>query len=730
MRQAPSTRQYPRLSPEPTAIAQAVRCLALGALLMAPAAFAQSTGEGDSSNNGNNGKDGTLPAITVTGQSDSGLKPAYAGGQVARGGGLGVLGTQDALDTPFSTLNYTAEGMRNLQARTVGDVIASESSVRNTNGDGGFGDSYQIRGLPVSVNDTGFNGLYGLVSLGRMSTAMLERVEVLKGPGTLMYGMGPAGGVGGAINLVSKRATAEPVSSITATYVGSAQFGLQTDIGRRFGEDKEWGIRVNALYADGKTSVRDNNQQQTMGSVALDYTGRKLRWSLDAYTQHEDTRNFRPQFSIGTTSMPSAPDGDSNLYPGNTLQLDDKVVATRLEYDLSDQLTAYGAIGYHEGSSAQSFPSATITSLQGDTTVRNGYYDQKVSSTSADVGLRARFETAGIKHTLTLGANTLDQQTDYFYFVNASGVASNLYNPVALSPVTAARGEPTPQSQTRLTGVALTDTLSLLDGRLLLTGGLRRQQVYSHSLSGGSSSNKTGYSPVLGVVVKPLENLSLYANYTAGLSAGGFAGAQYANAGQAFSPYKTKQYETGVKLDWGRLTTSAAVFQIERANSSTAVVGSQTFATQDGRARVRGLELSAYGEAQRGLRLMASGTLFDTRQSHTVGGTNDGKEIGAVPSHNFNLGADWDTPWLTGLALNTRIINTGSTWYSDANTLKVPGWTRVDLGARYVSRLGEKTVTYRANLENLFDKNYWVMQNGYAGTGAGRMLVVSAQLDF
>ncbi|MFJ3056170.1 TonB-dependent receptor [Herbaspirillum sp. NPDC087042] len=724
MRQAPSSRQYPRLSTEPTAIAHAVRCLALGALLVAPAAFAQSTEESGSS------KDGTLPAITVTGNSDTGLKPAYAGGQVARGGGLGVLGTQDVLDTPFSTLNYTAEGMRNLQARTVGDVIASESSVRNTNGDGGFGDSYQIRGLPVSVNDTGFNGLYGLVSLGRMSTAMLERVEVLKGPGTLMYGMGPAGGVGGAINLVTKRATDEPVSSITATYVGSAQFGLQTDIGRRFGQDKEWGIRVNALYADGKTSVRDNNQQQTMGSVALDYTGRRLRWTLDAYTQHEDTRNFRPQFSIGTTSMPTAPDGDSNLYPGNTLQLDDKVVATRLEYDLSDQLTAYGAIGYHEGSSAQSFPSATITSLQGDTTVRNGYYDQKVSSTSADVGLRARFNTAGIKHTLTLGANTLDQQTDYFYFVNASGVASNLYNPVALSAVTAARGQPTPQSQTRLTGVALTDTLSLLDGRLLLTGGLRRQQVYSHSLTGGSSSNKTGYSPVLGVVVKPLENLSLYANYTAGLSAGGFAGAQYANAGQAFAPYKTKQYETGVKLDWGRVTTTAAVFQIERANSSTAVVGSQTFATQDGRARVRGLELSAYGEAQRGLRLMASGTLFDTRQSHTAGGTNDGKEIGAVPTHNFNLGADWDTPWLTGLALNTRIINTGSTWYSDANTLKVPGWTRVDLGARYVSRLGEKTVTYRANLENLFDKNYWVMQNGYAGTGAGRTLVVSAQLDF
>ncbi|QDD63166.1 TonB-dependent siderophore receptor [Herbaspirillum seropedicae] len=709
------------LCTRPTAVAQAARLLVVGTLLAAPAAFAQDSGTA---------QDASLPTVTVTGHSDTGLPAAYAGGQVARGGGLGVLGTQDVLDTPFSTLNYTAEGIKNLQARTVGDVITSEASVRNTNGDGGFGDSYQIRGLPVSVNDTGFNGLYGLVSLSRMSTAMLERVEVLKGPGTLMYGMGPAGGVGGAINLVSKRAGEEPVSSLTATYVGSAQLGLQGDIGRRFGQDKEWGIRVNALYADGRTSVADNRQQQSMGSLALDYTGRKLRWTLDAYTQHEDTRNFRPQFSIGATSMPSAPAGDSNLYPGNTLQIDDKVVATRLEYDLTEQLTAYGAIGYHEGATAQSFPSATITGLDGATSVRNGYYDQKVVSTSADVGLRARFATGPVLHTLSMAANTLDQQTSYFYFVNATGVASNLYQPAPLAPVTAARGEPLPQSQTRLSGLALTDTLSIADGRLLLTGGLRRQQVYSNSFSTRSSSNKIGYSPVLGVVVKPLENLSLYANYTAGLSAGGFAGAQYANAGQAFAPYKTKQYESGVKLDWGRVTTTAAVFQIERANSSTAVVGSQTFATQDGRARVRGLELSAYGQAQRGLRLMASGTFFETRQSHTVGGTNDGKEIGAVPKHNFNLGADWDTPWLQGLALNTRIINTGASWYSDANTVKVPGWTRVDLGARYTSRLGGQTITYRANLENLFDKHYWIMQNSYAGYGAGRTLVLSAQVDF
>ena len=80
--------------------------------------------------------------------------------------------------------------------------------------------------------------------------------------------------------------------------------------------------------------------------------------------------------------------------------------------------------------------------------------------------------------------------------------------------------------------------------------------------------------------------------------------------------------------------------------------------------------------------------------------------------------------------MNTRITRTGSMWYSNANTLKVPGWTRADVGARYTAKAGGQVITYRANIENLFDKNYWVMQNGYVGTSSGRTFVLSAQVDF
>lgn len=727
------------------AVASAARHLVLLApMLAAPVAYAQTTsGSTDggtaataatatttTATTGSN-SNAVLPTVTVTENADP--TAPYAGGVVARGGSLGVLGTASVMDTPFSTTNYTSQGIEDVQARAIGDVIANDSSVRNTNGNGGFGDSYQIRGFTMSANDVAFNGLYGLVPLTRMPIAMLERIEVLKGPGTLMYGMGPSGGIGGAVNLVPKRATEDPISSVTASYLSDSQYGLKADIGRRFGENQEWGIRVNALYADGNTGLSGSNQQQSMGSVALDYNGGRVRWSLDAYTQHEDSRNFRPQFSIDSTlsSMPSAPSGSTNLYPNTTLQSDDKAVATRLEFDINDKLTAYGAVGYHVATSAQSFPSATISSLLGDTTVYNGYYDQKVTSTSADVGLRARFDTAGIKHTVMVGANMLNQQTDYYYAGSATGVASNLYSPTALSYDGLSRGDMTPQNQVRLTSLAVTDTMSMFNDRLRIIGGLRRQQIYQHSLTDDTqTSNKTGYSPVLAVVVKPLENLSLYANYTAALSAGGFTGASDGNPNQQFAPYKSKQYETGVKADWGRLTTTAAVFQIEQANTSTENIGGVTYTSQNGRARIRGLELTGYGELMRGLRFNASATFFDTQQSHTADGANDGKEVGAVPNHNFNLGLDWDTPWLQGLSLNTRVTKTGAMWYSDGNTLKVPGWTRADIGARYITKTAGQVVTYRANIENLFDKNYWVMQNGYVGTSSGRTFVLSAQVDF
>lgn len=675
-----------------------------------------------------------LPTVTVTAGSLDGLMPAYAGGQVARGGSLGMLGSADVMDQPFSTMNYTAELMEDQQARTLADVVINDASVRTLTSSNGFGEDFQIRGFTVGNGDVGLNGLYGLASASRMPTAIMERVEVLKGPGTLMYGIPPNGSIGGTINIVTKRAGDEPLTRITPTYQSKSQFGTLVDVGRRFGENNEWGIRVNGLYRNGDTAIDDGRQRTGMGAMALDYRGSRLRWSLDAYDQRENTDNFRPQigFQNSITSLPSAPSGHRNFYPGTELKLADTAAMTRAEYDLTDKIMVYGAFGYRYGTAEQTFPSGAADG-RGNFTALNAFYDSYSRTKTGEIGVRARFDTFGVGHILTVGATRLDQEAGNAYVTASSTVPSNIYRPVELPDVTAHRGAPQKASDSELSSIAITDTLSFANDRLLITGGVRRQKVGldNYSTATGvrtSSYSEDAYSPLAGIVFKPVENVSVYGNFTSGLTRGGIAPATAANAGEVFAPYKSKQYEAGVKVDWGKVTTSAAVFQIDRPNAITDPA--TNIYSFSGEQRNRGFELAAYGEVQRGLRLMASATFYDAKLKRTAGGVNDGNDANGVPDNTFNLGVDWDMPWVPGLSLNARAIHTGSTAYNASNTVKVPSWTRYDIGARYRTEIAGKSVVFRANVENLFNKNYWLASGSYVTVAAPRTVLLSAQIDF
>ncbi|MFJ3047292.1 TonB-dependent siderophore receptor [Herbaspirillum chlorophenolicum] len=680
-----------------------------------------------------------LPTVTIMSTADQDATAPYAGGQIAKGGSLGILGTGNAMDVPFSTVNYTAALLENQQARTLADVVENDASVRMLTSTGGFGDTFQIRGYSLSSGDVGFNGLFGLASASHMPAAIMERVEVLKGPGTLMNGINPDGSIGGSINIVTKRAGDEPLARLTTSFQGKGQAGLQTDVSRRFGTDNAWGIRVNGVYKDGEASIKDGNQQLAVGALALDYRGRQLRWSLDTYAQHEDTDNFRPQvgFLPEVTTIPSPPPADANFYRGSQLRLEDAATVSRLEYDIDGGMTVYGAIGYRYGASRQNLTTGAVNAA-GIGTLRNSYYDTYSKTMTADAGLRMRFDTAGIGHALAIGMTRLQQEAGNAYIPSSGTATYSIYTATPLPAITDARTAPKKSYDMVLTSVTLADTLSMLEGRLNIFAGARQQQVRYDSFDTvteleTSSYSASAVSPLLGVVVKPSEHLSLYANYTAGLTRGTVVPTGVLNAGQILPPYRSRQYEAGIKVDWGRMTTSAAVFQI--ANPSPVITMLQnppgaSLYSYDGEQRNRGLELSAYGEALSGLRLMASAAFFDAKLTHTANGVNDGKNATGVPAYTFSLAADWDTPWLAGLALNARVVHTSSVYFNAENTLSLPGWIRTDIGARYQTRLAGKPVVLRANVENLFNRNYWLLASPYATVAAPRTLLLSAQADF
>ncbi len=186
----------------------------------------------------------------------------YAGGQVATGSQLGLLGNRDVMDTPFNQTSYTAKKAQDQQAKTIRDVLIDDPSVRSFYPDGSTGiDAMYIRGFSV-LDPPMLGGLQGMAPYLSVMPEFAERVEVLKGPSAMLFGMPPGGSVGGTINLVAKRAGPDPLTQFTASYNSTAQFGGHVDIGRRVGPDKEVGVRLNGVYRAGQTGRGVEQRQE------------------------------------------------------------------------------------------------------------------------------------------------------------------------------------------------------------------------------------------------------------------------------------------------------------------------------------------------------------------------------------------------------------------------------------------------------------------------------------
>ena len=679
-----------------------------------------------------------LPMMEVTGSAGSGrsaLPEAYAGGQVARGSSLGLLGTRSVMDSPFSTTSFTSRLIEDQQARTAADTLVNDASVRLTTGANGFDDTFQIRGYPVQAQDVGLNGLYGLISSNRVQAQLIERIDLLRGPGALINGIAPGGSIGGAVNIISKRAGEEPLTRLTTTYIGSANFGVAADLSRRYGPNKEWGIRFNGLVRDGEASIDRGNLRSGLGALGLDYRGERLRWSFDGIFQRDDTRNFRPQINIlpTATAIPSPPDARSNWFPGTRLSQQDTTVATRFEYDLTDSLTAYAAVGYRDGWNQQVFPSASPgVDAAGGFQVSNAFYDSYSRTVSGTAGANWRFNLLGVNHTLNLAYTGFQQEGGNAYISDAASLASSIYDPVRLPAVAAARTDPRRASDTTLSSFALADTMSVANDRVLLTVGVRRQEVRltGYDTATGAQDGRYDVSattPLAGLVVKPLENVSLYANYAEGLTQGSIVGPSYANVGAILAPFRSQQVEAGVRVDWGVVTTTASVFQITQPN---AIRTAANELANDGEQRNRGLELSAYGEVMPGLRGILSATFLKPELTSPEQASQRGNLAAGVPERTVSAGLDWEVPGVPGLGTNGRVIYTSGSYLSSDNTLRFDGWTRVDIGMRYRTEIDRKPVVFRANLENALDENYWLTAGTYQTVGSPRTVILSASMDF
>jgi iron complex outermembrane receptor protein len=686
-----------------------------------------------------------------------GAPPApYAGGQVATGGSLGLLGNRGVMNTPFNQTSYTAQLIANQQARTVGDVLFNDPSVRTKTPAGNGVDGLYIRGFYYDSGDYAMNGLYGMAPFYSTSANFLERVEVLKGPGVLLNGMPPAGAVGGSINLVTKSAPYFDVTQLTALYASKSQFGLQADVARRYGDNKEWGVRFNGLGRGGSTAFDRQTDEFGNAALNLDYRGERVRFSTDIGYQAENlnpplrflTLTSSPPFAT-TIPVPALPKPGANYMPDwATWKPKDAWAMTRGEVDLTESVTAYGAVGYHRSEIDYIYPSPRITNANGNWTAAPFNGRDVYDNYAGEVGVRASVETGPVNHLLTANYSTFER--DYNSFGKAgAAVSSNLYNPVPIPFPNFATIVQNLQTQTKLTSVGVADTMSMFNNRLQFIVGARRQTAGADSVnlltSARSSVDVPTWSPGYAVIVKPVENISLYANYIEGLKAPEVvAGATtYSNVGEIIPPAQTKQKEAGVKVDMGRITATASVFDITSPNTMSVAVPGQVLPARRlaGEQRNRGMELYVFGEVVPTLRVLGGVTLIDgevVKQAVSVGPTiisYNGKTPVGVSAVNVNFGTEWDTPFVNGLTLTGRVVYTSESYANDANTQELPAWTRVDLGVRYtfLSPWNGKPIVVRTNVENVFNEAYY---NSYrtvssaVSLGAPRTYLLSTTFNF
>ncbi|MBD8736851.1 TonB-dependent receptor [Sphingomonas sp. CFBP 13706] len=652
---------------------------------------------------------------------------------VTHGGRIGVLGDKPAEDVPFAIKSYNSALILNQQPQTLGQVLDNDPSVRTSYGFGNAAEQFVIRGFALAGDDIGFDGLYGITPRQLIAPELYDAVQVLNGSSAFLNGAAPGGtAIGGSVNLVPKRAGKTPLTRLTTNYTSSGHVGGSFDVSRRFGTGGEWGVRINGAARRGVVAINDEFRSAYLLGGAIDYDNGPLRLSLDLAYQKVRVNQIRPKLTLpaAVTVIPRVPKANTNYgQPYYFTNLRDIYGQFRAEYDLSDNAMVYAAFGARDGAEDGFYSTLSLlNATTGAASVSGSRIPRTDNNEAAQAGVRVKLAAGGVTNEFNVGGSMswLTNRNAFEFYAISSGT-TNIYAPVVVpqpSRVTSRGGnldDPFPISRTRLTSAFASDTIGVWDDRILLTGGLRLQQIAVKAYSNVTALQtgeyrKDAVTPVVGLVVKPVEHVSLYANRIEALVQGATApaisgGLNIINVGEVLPPFRSTQYEVGGKLTLDAVSASLSLFTTERATAiATALLAPPANAARfeaSGLQRNKGIELSIQAEPVEGLRLITGGSVIDARLRRQTNGLNEGRKVAGVPDYLVNGNVEWDLPFIRALTLTGRVVHTGEQPANAANTLSLPSWTRFDLGARYVAVVSDRALTLRFAVDNVANKRYW-----------------------
>lgn len=678
-----------------------------------------------------------LPTIVVKADSQE----TDVTGKLKKKATLNILGEKDVLDTPFTIRNYSDQAIQDAHAHTVMDVLKIDPSIRTTTNSGHLNENFNIRGFGVNWDDLNLNGAYGMAPSGRVSTDILSSVTVLKGPNALIAGMAPGGSVGGVVVANTKRADKE-LTRVTANFEEEGFYKSGFDVARRFGQDQEFGARFSANYGQGEHVV-DGLEDETISAVmGLDWTTDKAKINFDAYTTKDDRNGGSPAMVSFATlgKVLDAPDGRSNYLPNLWGKQSANYVGLSGEYKLLDNLKVIAGVGTAEQKYQGHLFGTRLVVTDEAGNANSQYYHVKMNqrNTAANLGLEGAFNTGSIEHVVGLRADYLHRDTDMHSKAGETKFVTNLYNPGHLGSMPA---EPS-ISQTAdndYMSYSLTDQISMLDDKLQLILGARYQDIdIKNPTNSKNNYSEDKISPSLGVVVKPWgEDISLYTSYVEGLSQGSTVTANGdANFGKTFAPFQTKQYEVGAKYQHGSWLHTLAAYQIEKPSTMVEQLNDNTegftqITTDGAETTSQGIEYGFSGNVTDDVIIWGNLAYIDVEYSKNTNAQIVGNTIEGQPEFTAGLGVEYKLP-VEGLSVNARGNYVDSQYLNNTNTLELPDYTLLDIGAKYTTNLGGVDTTFRANIDNVTDEKYWagVFNSGFATLGAGRTYKLGVTFDF
>ncbi|HTQ75269.1 MAG TPA: TonB-dependent siderophore receptor [Burkholderiales bacterium] len=651
----------------------------------------------------------------------------------AKSADTGVLGDLPLLSTPFSVNVITHDLIVNQQATYLGEFLKNDPSAQIGNVVVSFA---TLRGFTLGSSGFLLDGLQlgSLLNDGRIGLQAFDRVDILKGASAFLYGPGSSSSLGGVLNYIPKQPGNTPERDVFLTYSSRSQFGVQADVGDRFGPDREFGLRFNGAYRDGDTAVDYTSWRQGVASLSADWgITRDLVVQGGLYYVDNDWTGIQPFFisasdASGPVPIPAAPGTRHNIGPSwNVFDQNSTLGWLRGDWAFAPSWTLtvqYGA-GENNRPYGQTMDTrfGSITSASGDVLLFASEETYRVKAQAGQALVHGRFVTGPVQHDLTLGVSGSEEK-DYSSFVIAGFVPGSLYarNDPPQPPLVPIDDLP-PTGRTKTAGAFINDIVSFDEHWSVLLGG-RQAKIDTYGPDGTAlpGQSVSRFSPAAALMWKPTASSLVYANFAQGLEPGGTAPDGSANAGEIMPPLVTEQFEIGGKLETGGLTLTAAVFDMRRPLQYRDATNTWV---QSGDQVHTGVEVLASGEITPSLRVVAGVMYLDAEQRNTGNPALDGKKVAGVPAWTANAWFDWRTGVVPGLFLNAGIYYADKQYFDAANLQSIPSWTRLDLGARYETAIGGKATTFYLVVENVADRSYWASALGNALT-LGDPLTVKA----